>query len=416
MLPSVSDMNLREHMQIPPSIRIEVAVADRPELARIIQVPRRAPAHWVIEALRLSFGAARDEGEYEDAEEDGSVFLNLDYWDPQVQEIEVDGAPVGMTLTVRGLFGPEVGEARVSLVDTQIPEPPASGAWQTAPPPFRLEHVNFELARRFGTVVPQFDDSGIASVERGIRHSSPIAQLAASLPSVRRLALRVHLEEAGVLDATSPPPAEREASTEALRMLLACLGDEGVEQGDDGWIPRVLLGELTESLGWTDAEDEAGVEPVAALMKVAREARLLRRLRGRVVVTNAGRSLLLGHQRAFDDVIDAVRDSGRGRGWRWAGQSRDMTLALLAIADGSARTLAELPDLVAAGRAAFDASQERVAAHFESLAGPLFGSSESANVPSSAQEVTERFAALSEPGAFGVVSPAMRSIARVSLL
>ncbi|WP_435748759.1 hypothetical protein [Microbacterium sp. PMB16] len=408
-------MNLREHMIIPPSIRIEVSVAGHPDLTRVIEVPRRAPAHWVLDALRLSFGVEGDDDEYEDAEDEGPTFLDLDYWDPQVQEIELVGAPPGMTMKVKGLFSPEVGDARVSLVDSQVLEPPASTAWQTAPPPFRREHVNLELARRFGTVVPQFDDSGIAAPERGIRHSSPIARLARSLSAVRRLALHAHLDEAGVLDATPPGRAERESSTQALRALLGRVGDDGVAQGDAGWMPAALLAEVVESLRWTDAGEVSGIDASAALMTVAREARLVRRLRGRVMVTNRGRSLALGQEHALDDVIDAVRDSGRGQR-SWGGQPRDVTLAFLAVADGSARTLADLPDLVAAGRAAFDPSQDRFEAYLESSGGQPFGHTAPAHQPSLMHVLSERLAVLSEPGAFGVISPAMRSIARMALV
>jgi hypothetical protein len=409
-------MNFREHVLVPPSIRIDVSIADHPELTRVIEVPRRAPAHWVLEALRLSFGAEGDDDDYDDHDEEGPSFLNLDYWDPQPQKVEVAGAPSGMTLTVTGLYSPEVGDARVSLVDTDIPEPPASGAWQTAPPPFRREHVNFELARRFGIVVPQFDESGIAEVERGIRHSSPIAQFARSLTSVRRLALRAHLDDTGVLDPTPPSAEERESATRALRALIARIGEDGVEQDEeDGWMPKTVLAGVAESLEWTDAAGGAGVGPGAALVAVARAARLVRRLRGRVVVTNAGRSLGLGEKRAFDQVSSAVCEAGRSQ-WSWGGQPRDASLAFLAVADGSARALIDLPDLVASGRAAFDEAYDRVAAHFESVGGSLLGGRASAGTPSALQSVSEHLAALSEPGAFGVITPAMRSIARLALL
>ena len=177
----------------------------------------------------------------------------------------------------------------------------------------------------------------------------------------------------------------------------------------------MLLGEVIESLGWTDAADAAGIDPAAALLALARAARLVRRLRGRVVVTNMGRALALGQDRAFDEVIHAVRESGRDR-WPWGGHPRDLTLALLAIADGAARTLADLPDLVASGRAAFEAGHDRVATYLESSGGSLFGKVTPADAPSVTHALSERLSALSDPGAFGVVTPAMRSIARLALL
>lgn len=416
MLLSVARMNLREHVLVPPSIRIEVSIADHPDLTRVIEVPRRAPAHWVLEALRLSFGAEGDDDEDDEYDEDAPSFLNLDFWDPQSQKVEVAGTPPGMTLRVTGLYSPEVGDARVSLVDTAIPEPPASGSWQTAPPPFRREHVNFELARRFGLVVPQFDESGIAAIERGIRHSSPIAQLARSLTSVRRLALRAHLDDTGVLDATPLTAEERASSTHALGALLARIGEDGIAQDEeDSWMPKTVLDEVAASLEWTDAVVAAGSDPGTVLMTVARAARLVRRLRGRVVVTNAGRSLGLGQKRAVEEVISAVREAGRSQ-WSWGGQPRDATLAFLAIADRSARTLADLPELVASGRAALDEAYDRVATQFESSGGSLRGGRVSASTPSALQSVMEHLSALSEPGAFGVITPAMRSMARLALL
>jgi hypothetical protein len=265
-------------------------------------------------------------------------------------------------------------------------------------------------------VVPQFDESGIAAVERGIRHSSPIAQLARSLTSVRRLALRAHLDDTGVLDATPLMPEERESATRALCILLARIGEDGIAQDEeDGWLSKSDLAEVAESLGWTDAGGGAGVGPGAALVTVARAARLIRRLRGRVVVTNAGRSLGIGQKRAVEEVIFAVSDAGRGQ-WSWSGQPRDVTLALLAIADGSARAVTDLPELVASGRAAFDDAYDRIATHFESVGGALGGGRASAGEPSALQSVSEHLSALSEPGAFGVITPAMRSIARLALL
>jgi len=91
-------------------------------------------------------------------------------------------------------------------------------------------------------------------------------------------------------------------------------------------------------------------------------------------------------------------------------------LALLAIADGTAQHLDELPNHVAAGAVLLDATNSIYGSdRFDRI----LSSGMSDDVGDKSEEITrlrEGFAALSAPKQFGVITPAMREVARCALI
>ena len=168
---------------------------------------------------------------------------------------------------------------------------------------------------------------------------------------------------------------------------------------------RAIVSDAVDALDWPDTAVPGLPDPADALASLARRTKAVRRLRGHVVVTNLGRGLADGEVRAFLRIIDGVRALGRERLFPSA-WPRAVTLALLAVADGSASTFDELVGVVARGEAALEE-------------GPGDGrfsewSPRSGDV-SAVQRVVESLCALSSPSAFGSITPAMRAVARAAL-
>lgn len=421
-------MNLSEHVHVTRALHVEMSVADRPEFTRVIGVPRDAPSYWVIEAYRLSLGLEPESSEFEWAESDdgadSSPLIDLTPWRSEAQQVAIPGVADVVDVVISGPFTAMMGDPRVTVVDIgrAVPserraEREGSVGWQVRRPPFRAEHVEFELAQRFGLVQPHFDSSVGVQLGQGLQPSSPIATLSETLTPVRRLALLAHLEETGLVAAPPPEAAAIESATASLRMLVARIGSDGVEQDQaDGWLPRAVVSEVVEALDWPDAAVEGLPDPVDALMVLARRTKAVRRLRGRVVVTHRGQSLAVGEARAFQRIVEVVREAGR-TGPYLSGQSRKATLALLAVADGSAATVDEVADAVAAGETVLAPGRDDVRrfsewtlrSHWEGERGR--GVSDTHAV----QRVVEVLCALSSPGAFGVVTSAMRAVASAAL-
>jgi hypothetical protein len=421
-------MNLSEHVHVTRALHVEMSVADRPEFTRVIGVPRDAPSYWVIEAYRLSLGLEPEWSEFEWAESDdgadSSPLIDLTPWRSEAQQVAIPGVADVVDVVISGPFTAKMGDPRVTVVDIgrAVPserqaEREGSVGWQVRRPPFRAEHVEFELAQRFGLVQPHFDSSVGVQLGQGVQPSSPIATLSETLTPVRRLALLAHLEETGLVAAPPPEAAAIESATASLRMLVARIGSDGLEQDQaDGWLPRAVVSEVVEALDWPDAAADGLPDPVDALMVLARRTKAVRRLRGRVVVTHRGRSLAVGEARAFQRIVEVVREAGR-TGPYLSGQSRKATLALLAVADGSAATVDEVADAVAAGETVLASGRDdarrfsewTLRSHWEGEWG------RGVSDPHAVQHVVEVLCALSSPGAFGVVTSAMRAVASAAL-
>ncbi|MGH3689357.1 MAG: hypothetical protein ACRDT7_04300 [Microbacterium sp.] len=421
-------MNLSEHVHVTRALHVEMSVADRPECTRVIGVPRDAPSYWVIEAYRLSLGLEPEWSEFEWAESDdgadSSPLIDLTPWRSGAQQVAIPGVADVVDVVISGPFTAMMGDPRVTVVDAG-PQAPSeqraaregSAGWQVRRPPFHAGHVEFELAQRFGLVQPHFDSSVGVQLGQGLKSSSPIATLSETLTPVRRLALLAHLEEAGLVAAPPPEASAIESATASLRMLVARIGSDGLEQDQvDGWLPRAAVSEVVDALGWQDAAADGMPDPVDALMALARRSKAVRRLRGRVVVTHRGQSLAAGEARAFPQIVEVLRDAGRA-GPYLSGQSRKATLALLAVADGSVVTVDEVAGAVAAGESVLASGRDDVRRFSEwTLRSHREGErGRGAGETHAVQRVVEGLCALSSPGAFGAVTTAMRAVASAAL-
>lgn len=421
-------MNLSEHVHVTWALHVGLSVADRPELTRVIRVPRDAPSYWVVEAYRLSLGLEPDVPESEE-ESDPPPLIDLLPWRCRTQQVSIPGVAESVDVTITGPFETRMGDPRVTVVDAGPADEDerVPGDWQTRRPPFRAEHVEFELAQRFGLVQPRLDPSMGGAVGDTLRDPSPLASMCESLSPVRRLALLAHLEDTGLIDAAPPDSVAGdsvtadsttvETVTEGVRALVAQIGADGVEQDTaDGWLPRTVAARAVESLGWPDAVPPGRPDPAESLVLLARRTKAVRRFRGRVVVTHRGQALAKGGLGAFARIVEAVRAIGREAMFP-SGQPRTVTLALLAVADGSVATFDELPEFIERGEAAVAEGRRGGARGFEwSLrsrqedgADRRFGHRDAAG------RVIEILCALSSPGAFGSITPAMRVVARAAL-
>lgn len=410
-------LHLAEHVRVTPALHVDMSVKGHPELARTIVVPRDAPSYWVAEAYRLSLGIEPDWPDAGVADEPHPL-IRLAPSLP-AQRIAVPGVSDAVDVSIRGPIDPQMGDPRVAVlpdaggvpIERTAADPDPAG-WQVRKPAFHAERVAFELARRFGLVQAHLDPSTSEYGWTG-GAASPIARLCQLLRPARRLALLAHLDETGVLDA---PPADAALVAEAtagIRTIVARMGADGSPpDSSEGWLPRAVVAEVVAELGWPDAAPPGLPDPAEALVVFARRTRTIRRLRGRVVVTRLGQALAAGDIRAFRRVVEVMRGIGTARPLGSASPC-DVTLALLALADGTAHTFDELPDVVALGQGAIASGGDRGGGFSRATRRPP-GQCEAADPPA-IRRVTEYFSALSSPGAFGVISPAMRVVAAEAL-
>lgn len=412
-------MNLLARLRITPTIHVRLAVAGRSEFDRVIELPSGASAEWLVDAYLLSLGIQQDDIH---SDFDGYLDMHPSRWRTECQTMRLPEVPYEIQVLVTDGRMPEAGDPCVAIVDAE-PDAPASivGRWQNDAPPFRVRHINNELAQRFGVVVPHFDDSGLER-GHGIRSSSRLGSLLRSLAPARRLALLIHLEDSEIFVDRPLELSTVASAIASLTSLFDYIGAEGlVQDSATGWVAERDAAVIVGALGWTSAGADGVSAPDEALLSLARQSKLIRRLKGRILVTARGRKLLEPGPQTLSGLADAVtvRDNRYG-GWSSDTDSCDRTLALLAIADGSAGTFAELPALVNLGTAAIAEHRRSPRGYDEyGLYGSPFGHTTmdaDTGVPVNVQRTIDRVAALSEPGQFGVISPAMREVARAALL
>jgi hypothetical protein len=395
-----------ETLVVSPAVHARVRVLGRPELERTIEVPRDAPGSWLIAAYLLSIGV-------EQHADDTEPRLQLwgEPWNERVQVIEVPELPGTLEVTTEYARIPEAGEQQVCVLDDDAGGPPrhdeheAPAAWWADPPPFRLDAINRELARMFGVVLPHFAHPW------GSRHgcdfgvTAPIERLLADLSPLRRLALQAHLDDVVIADAPASGGESAVAATEGIRSLLDRFGPDGVAQDPaTGWLPWGLLERTARDLGWVSDGRPLLPKPEAALFALARKMRLIRRLRGDVVLTNRGHELLRDPERCRRELDAVLREAGCE--WSWAGPANDVTLVLLAIADG---TIDAIDDITAV----LERSRE-VLGHGAVEESGIYGALElavPATVSAELRDLIGVLAALSPRGGYGCFTPAIRTLA-----
>ncbi|HWV49147.1 MAG TPA: hypothetical protein VN035_06785 [Microbacterium sp.] len=409
-------MNLSKSIRVPSAVHARLSVAGHPELDRVIEAPAGGSSSCVVDAYLLSIGVRRDATYGDDERYFEMRPSSWRYRDSQ--SLRIPGVPHVVDVEIVDADAPAVGQPRVAVVAGEpIESLPMATVWQTDPPPFRLDHVNLELLRRYGVVLPYFDDGGLAKLEPRVRAGSHIASLLRALEPVRRLALRAHLDDVGILRDASQDAGSPDVATASLRMLVHHVGVVGLAQDPTtGWVAESDAEAVVDQLDWSSASAEGVGEPRDVLFAFARRTKILRRLKGRVVVSKLGRDLVEPGRRSSRRLAVLLAEPDRPR-YSWGYQySPVIPLALLSIADGSAATFADVAGQVALGRAGIDRNPYR---HYDEIdmwsLGPEISES-SESVAERVQALVDDFAALSEVGSFGVITPAMRALAREALL
>ncbi|MDQ0614407.1 hypothetical protein QF046_002048 [Microbacterium sp. W4I4] len=426
-------MNYRTHISVPSANRVEVSVPGRPELARLIELPSDAPREWLAHAYLLSIGMDADARDLDDLEpppswdyNDWDRFLGprATYHPVSRERMRLPGLPglpdeVEVELEQRGAFRPQVGDQKVAVhkAEHTTSQDRSAAAWQVSPPPFLPDAVNHELARKYGVVLPHFNSSVLDRRHHGWGSTPLIDSLLAALSPVRRIALRAHLDEIGLFDEAKHPDGEglREAAQPLLH-VLAAIGPDGAEQDPEtGWLPLEFAADLASDLGW-EQEVTADAVPGDLLVSVARRAKLIRRLRGRVVTTAAARKLVGDPAREIVKVLMPVL-TGDDRD-RYDNRSTfhiETAAAVLAIADGSAQTFDDLAGLVELAATARKRRREDEYGDEYAWHEPDDESTRARRIALAVESVVEGFSVLSVPHAFGEISSAMRAVARVML-
>jgi hypothetical protein len=404
---------------MPTFTRVELTVDGHPDLDRAIQLPARSPRGWIVEAYRLSLGLEP----HENSDYDGIDHCHHDEayaypWPSVPGADEIPGLPHEPAVVIRMIDTPPIGTPwlSVSSLSDAVDAPAAapSSGWLTGQATFREDDVNRELLRRHGVVQPYFDDSDLWFVDPRLPMPSPIATLAAVVTPARRLALLAHIDETDLLRTAAPDLREVESVLAPLMRLLDMLGTDGMEQdAEKGWIPASEMDRLVRSLGWHGTAAEIR-ERGDALVSFARRAKLIRRFKGKVVPTALARKVRVPSPLTLDTLAAMITAPDSGwHDFRSTRSQAEEAIALLAIADGIALHVDGLEDHVLEGSRAFAESDVRVDLDDGDSQWAKRTSSKAAG---GVGEIAERLGLLSAVGSYGVVTPAMREVARCALM
>lgn len=407
-------------------VRIRVTAPTHPPTSRTFDICRGAPLSRLGAAFLLATGRARPNGPGEQFDWNGDVesLIRPPAW--HFYDDDEFSTEPPTTLNIPGIAADcevevltdasaaVIGEPHVRIVDGSPDAPRAASAWESSPATFHLEHVQHELTREFGLILPDSESVWSRDLNRSFGRASSLRSLAEALPPVQRLALRGHLEDAQILTAPTIDVAKAQSLTQGLAWLIERIGPGGVEQDEHGWLPTDLAREAEQALEWMPMPG-APPSPGHALLSAARSLRFIRRLKGRV--------LPLTHTRALPaDPVRAVRELGNGlqlrsRSHSWSGRrDRAETLALLAIADGTATTSAGLNERVMRGLAAV--ADNRKYGSYDEYAShePIADAEHEVSARQTVSALMEVLAPLGGRGGYGHFTPAVRAFAHSQLL
>lgn len=110
-------------------------------------------------------------------------------------------------------------------------------------------------------------------------------------------------------------PEEKAEVLRPVRWLLAKVGKDGLELTKDGYLKPAVVRETAEALGWADAlygkaNRESNTRPVLELRTQLQDWGLLRRYKGRLVLTPAGRKVAGGVDQLWDYLADRLARPG----------------------------------------------------------------------------------------------------------
>ncbi|MEV4736650.1 MULTISPECIES: hypothetical protein [unclassified Microbacterium] len=410
-------MSIHIPARVSAFMHLELTTSCHPERDRLITLPRSAPVGWAIDAYLLSIGREpREQFDYEDEPE------SFDEWPYRYRrggEYRSDEFALEdhrPDVRVSDAVPPEIGTPLVSVTlpgEGRTADRPSAEDWLTAEAPFREDDVNRELLQRHGVVRPFFDDLDMRPDCPGIRDSSPAATLLSALTPARRLALLGHLEEV-LSQVAAPGLPDVEAAVMPFAELMRHLGVGGVAQEpSSGWLPDTDVVKLAEALGW-GGDRQLALARGRVLVEFARESRVIRRYRGRVVATASMRRLVVAGRGTLDALAGLIGASTRDRyGYPLPRREAEIALALLAVADGSAAHLDAVADRVEAGIQAFDTRGLFRDYRFDDIMATR--TPDLSDADGEVRRVLDALSCMSAPGRFGVVTPAMREVARRAL-
>lgn len=403
-------------IEIPPADDVVLSVVGHPEYDRTIRAPRYVSDAMLGEAFLLSVGIAKvpmqPDDDY-DGHQRGPRSLTSSPL-PSRGELIVPEFPHRIDRQLRSAPTPRIGDPVISIVS----EPPAArahGPWRGSTAELRIADINHELLRRFGVVIPKVGEAAKLRPDSGVRTGSRVGMLLESLTPLSRVAVLAHLDTSGLLVEASPDLATVEATTAPFSALIALIGADGITQDEKtGWISVRDQRAVASALEWAPAEGI--IAPDQALIALARRSRLIRRFKGRVVVNRAGHALTEPHSRSLERVARIVL-SATDRSREHIERYPETALTLLAIADGAATQLADVPDLLRIARVTLASNEPEYDKYGDWMADSWQRQADAeATAQADSQSVLDGLAVFSSAGAYGTVTPAMRAVARAALM
>ncbi|WP_262364465.1 plasmid pRiA4b ORF-3 family protein [Arthrobacter echini] len=173
-----------------------------------------------------------------------------------------------------------------------------AGPWQDfAPDQLDADGVNTELTRLFtvsdtvGNTVGETDD------QPGAERQPLVQDITDRLPAGMRREFRSYLNTADLDEPALVDAGFAEAMTAPYSWLIRRIGLDGLNLTAAGWLPPAVVHQAMVELGWAEhwpgrANREDQTLPILRLRKSAQRLRLIRRIKGRLVLGAAAKRLL----------------------------------------------------------------------------------------------------------------------------
>ncbi|MHA7284495.1 plasmid pRiA4b ORF-3 family protein [Arthrobacter sp. TMS2-4] len=183
-----------------------------------------------------------------------------------------------------------------------------TGPWQDFDPDqLDVDAVNTELGQLFtahtdtvsGTVNDTVGNAVGGTVDRsGAGSRSMVRDITDRLPAGMRREFRSYLNTAGLDEPALVDAGLAEAMTAPYSWLIRRIGPDGMNLTAAGWLPPAVVHQAMTELGWTEhwpgkANREDQTLPVLRLRGSAQRLGLIRRIKGRLVLTAAAKRLLV---------------------------------------------------------------------------------------------------------------------------
>lgn len=230
-----------------------------------------------------------------------------------------------------------------------------AGPWQEFDPePLDINAVNNELTLLLPSPTASEHGPGSGSLTQELMNRMP--------PGLRR-EFRSYLHAAGLDGPATVEAKVAEAMTTPYLWLIRRIGIDGLSLTAAGWLPPAVVREAMTELGWAKdwigkANREDQTLPVLQLRESAQRLGLIRKIKGRLVLTSATKRLLddpaglwlflaraIAHRHRHDSERDAavllLLEVAAGKSAEWADYLEAVSFGLGALG-WSTRTGAEL--------------------------------------------------------------------------